>query len=47
MDKFKIVIELIDWWIEDKIDRGYKPIKLFMLLKIGNKIILIERLIKE
>jgi hypothetical protein len=42
-NKFTITVEIIDWWIEDSIDRGYKPIKLFILMKINESLKLMER----
>jgi len=42
-DKIEIIVKIIDCWIEDSIDRGFKPMKLYVLLQIGNKITLCEK----
>lgn len=41
-NKLYINFKILDYWLEDSIDRGYKPIKLFVLIEINQKLYLVE-----
>lgn len=43
----KIIVEVLDAWIEDDIARGYAPMKSHILMKIGDKLELVTRDIIE
>lgn len=41
--EINITIKVLDYWSEDAINRGYKPMRLFILIQIGNKLSLLEK----
>jgi len=47
LDNINLIIEIWDYWVEDRIDRGFKPMKLFILMKVGNKLFLKESYMED
>ena len=38
MAKSELIVTLLDYWLDDPIDRGYKLPMLYMIYEINNKI---------
>jgi len=45
--RFDLIVKILDYWVEDSIDRGFKPMKCYALIEIGNKLTLLEKEVED
>lgn len=47
MASLNIIVKVLDYWVEDSIDRGFQKMKCYILMEIGNQLRIIEREIED